>query len=203
MRNGVIASHASGHSGVGKGPQPPCPGYTGLGKGPSLPPPRYVLAPSRKQDGRCSCSGGAAGQIWGQTPCCTTPPSRAAAQGAAVRSRLVCGTMGAPRKGRASWVTPHGCSPSCSARWRPLSVGIGSQSEGRPLPSIWGWPLLPLPQDPAPAAPAGPRRLAAKPRGSAQLRHGAIFLAHNSSARCGQLPLSNIYCGFTCLRKAL
>lgn len=95
-------------------------------------------------------------------------------------------------------MTPHGSSPNRSARWHPLPMGTISQSKGRPPP-----PHPTGQSPPAPAAPAGPRRLAAKPHGSAQLRHGAIFLAHNFSACCGQLPLSNIYCGFTCLGKAL
>lgn len=105
---------------------------------------------------------------------------------------------GAPCKGRRSWVTPRGSSPNPSARWHPLPVGTSTQSKGRPPPA-----LTLQGKAPPPAAPAGPRRLAAKPHGSAQLRHGAIFLAHNFSACCGQLPLSNIYCGFTCLGKAL
>ena len=58
--------------------------------------------------------------------------------------------------------------------------------------------------------PQGPRgqegdtvTVAAKRETQHRLRGRAIFLANNFSACCGQLPLSNIYCGFTCLRKAL
>lgn len=103
-----------------------------------------------------------------------------------------------PRQDRAGWQRERRVIPACP----PLP---SSSQELRPwLGSITL--CIEAAEGALRPPPQGPRgqeggTTAAKRETRHHFRGHAIFLANNFSACCGQLPLSSIYCGFTCLKR--